>query len=77
MTLEENAIMGGAGSAVNEYLAQSAIVLPVMNFGLPDGLIEHGKREQLLDMLGLTPTKMLASISDRLRLLKTATQAAL
>src|SRR5690606_1556038 len=32
VTLEENAIMGGAGSAVNEYLAQSAILVPIMNF---------------------------------------------
>lgn len=77
VTLEENAIMGGAGSAVNEYLAQSALVLPVMNFGLPDCLIEHGKREQLLDLLGLTPAKLYASITDRLRLLKTTKQAAL
>lgn len=77
VTLEENAVMGGAGSAVNEYLAQVGIVAPIMNFGLPDCLIEHGKRDQLLDLVGLTPEKILAGIKDRLRLLKPGNKAAL
>lgn len=77
VTLEENAVMGGAGSAVNEYLAQAGIVVPIMNFGLPDCLIEHGKRDQLLDLVGLTPEKVLAGIKDRLALLKSGNKAAL
>jgi 1-deoxy-D-xylulose-5-phosphate synthase len=70
VTLEENAVMGGAGSAVNEYLAQVGLVVPVMNLGLPDGLIEHGKRDQLLEMVGLTADKILQSINKRLAMLK-------
>jgi 1-deoxy-D-xylulose-5-phosphate synthase len=77
VTLEENALAGGAGSAVNEYLAQAGIVIPVMNFGLPDCLIEHGKREQLLDLAGLTPSKVLAGIKNRLKLLKVGSKAVL
>ncbi|MEX1032317.1 MAG: 1-deoxy-D-xylulose-5-phosphate synthase [Cellvibrionaceae bacterium] len=77
VTLEENTVMGGAGSAVNEYLAQVGIVAPIMNLGLPDGLIEHGKREQLLERVGLTPEKIRVVIEERLKLLKAGNKAAL
>ncbi len=46
VTLEENALAGGAGSAVNEYLAaQQAAFHYDPNIGLPDAFIEHGSRE--------------------------------
>lgn len=48
VTVEENAVMGGAGSAVNECLTNHRCVLPVLNLGLPDRYIEHGSREELL-----------------------------
>jgi len=48
VTVEENVVMGGAGSAVNEYLVSSGLPLPVLNLGLPDRYIEHGSREELL-----------------------------
>ncbi len=70
VTLEENTLSGGAGSAVNEYLVQQGIVLPVMNFGLPDLFIEHGKREELLQQIGLTPDAMGAAIQARLNQLR-------
>ncbi|MCW8195184.1 1-deoxy-D-xylulose-5-phosphate synthase [Proteobacteria bacterium 005FR1] len=70
VTLEENAVMGGAGSAVNEYLAQVGLVAPIMNLGLPDSLIEHGKRDQLLNMVGLTDDKIVQAINERLAMLK-------
>ncbi len=48
VTVEENAVMGGAGSAVNECLAAHRCLLPVLNLGLPDRYIEHGSREECL-----------------------------
>lgn len=48
VTLEENVIAGGAGSAVAEFLATQGIDLPVLRLGLPDRPIEHGTREQCL-----------------------------
>ncbi len=48
VTVEENAVMGGAGSAVNECLVAHGSNLPVLNLGLPDRYIEHGSREELL-----------------------------
>lgn len=48
ITVEENAIMGGAGSAVCEFLNSENITLPVKQLGLPDCYIEHGKPEQML-----------------------------
>lgn len=48
VTLEENSISGGAGSAVIEYLAATGIHTPVQLIGLPDEFVEHGSREELL-----------------------------
>jgi 1-deoxy-D-xylulose-5-phosphate synthase len=50
VTLEENAVAGGAGSGVAEFLAASGIQTRIVHLGLPDGFIEHGDhREQLAD----------------------------
>ena len=48
-------VAGGAGSAVNEFLAASSVELPVLNLGLPDVFLEHGSREECLAMAGLDP----------------------
>ena len=53
VTLEENVIPGGAGSAVNNYLQAQRILMPVLNIGLPDSFIEQGTREELLAICGL------------------------
>ncbi len=53
VTVEENAIAGGAGSAVNEYLARVGLGVPIVNLGLPDQFIEHGDPKQLLAECGL------------------------
>ncbi len=53
VTVEENVIAGGAGSAVNEFLQQQQILMPVLNIGLPDQFIEQGSREELLALTGL------------------------
>jgi 1-deoxy-D-xylulose-5-phosphate synthase len=48
VTLEENAVAGGAGSAVIELLANCATTLPTLTLGIPDRFIEHGSREDCL-----------------------------
>jgi 1-deoxy-D-xylulose-5-phosphate synthase len=53
VTLEDNAIMGGAGSAVNEYLHEAGLAVEVLNLGLPDSYIDHAQREEQLAACGL------------------------
>ncbi|WP_445144473.1 1-deoxy-D-xylulose-5-phosphate synthase [Dyella sp. Tek66A03] len=53
VTLEDNAIAGGAGSAVAECLAAHGVAMPILHLGLPDVYLEHGSREEVLTMAGL------------------------
>ena len=53
VTLEDNVVMGGAGSAVAELLAAEDIQTPILHLGLPDAFQHHGSREQLLAEAGL------------------------
>jgi 1-deoxy-D-xylulose-5-phosphate synthase len=53
VTLEENAIMGGAGSGVNELLMAKRSIVPVLNIGLPDYFIPQGSQEEIRSDLGL------------------------
>ena len=53
VTLEDNAIAGGAGAGVAELLAAHGITLPILHLGLPDAYLEHGSREEVLSMAGL------------------------
>ncbi|MFN3594434.1 MAG: 1-deoxy-D-xylulose-5-phosphate synthase [Thiobacillaceae bacterium] len=53
VTLEENALMGGAGSAVAEALAALGLVRPILHLGLPDRFVEHGDPATLLARCGL------------------------
>ncbi len=53
VTLEDNAIAGGAGTGVAELLAAHGITLPILHLGLPDAYLEHGSREEVLSMAGL------------------------
>jgi 1-deoxy-D-xylulose-5-phosphate synthase len=62
ITLEENAVMGGAGSAVNEYIASKTYEVKIKNFGIPDRFIEHGDPKDLLQRAGLTAETMMESI---------------
>jgi len=66
VTLEENAIAGGAGSAVTEYLNQQNRWLPVLQLGLPDVFMDHGKHPQLLSEIGLDADGIAASIRQRI-----------
>jgi 1-deoxy-D-xylulose-5-phosphate synthase len=73
VTLEDNVIMGGAGSAIAELLAAENIVLPIMHLGLPDAYQEHASREQLLAEAGLDAASIRAAIQKRWPLLAIAT----
>ncbi len=66
ITLEENAIAGGAGSAVVEYLNQQGRVVPLLQLGLPDRFIDHGKHGELLAACGLDAAGVEASIRRRM-----------
>jgi len=66
VTVEEGALMGGAGSAVAETLNAAGIVKPVLQLGLPDQFIEHGDPAHLLTAQGLDPAGIEASVRARL-----------
>jgi 1-deoxy-D-xylulose-5-phosphate synthase len=53
VTVEENAIAGGAGSGINELLSARGCRVPVLNLGLPDIFLDQGTREELLGQCGL------------------------
>jgi 1-deoxy-D-xylulose-5-phosphate synthase len=61
-TVEDNAVLGGAGSAVNEALAAHGLSCSVVNLGLPDRFISHGSREELLADCGLDAVGIMRSI---------------
>lgn len=64
VTLEDNAIVGGAGSAVNEYLAAIKATVSILNLGIPDEFIKHGTQEQMHDEMGLGSQGILDSIKN-------------
>ncbi len=53
VTVEENSVLAGAGSAVTEALADEGISVPVVHLGLPDSFIDQGERDELLAQCGL------------------------
>jgi 1-deoxy-D-xylulose-5-phosphate synthase len=65
VTLEEHVIMGGAGSAVLEAMAEASIVKSVLQLGLPDRFIDHGEQGQLLRLAGLDGAGIEASVRQR------------
>jgi 1-deoxy-D-xylulose-5-phosphate synthase len=66
VTVEDNAVHGGAGSAVNEWLTTQGHLTPVHNIGLPDRFLEHGSREELLAEAGLDAPGIVASVHSRM-----------
>jgi 1-deoxy-D-xylulose-5-phosphate synthase len=65
VTLEDNAVQGGAGSAVAELLAAEGVVLPLLQLGLPDLFLEHASREQVLAEAGLDAAGVRSAILRR------------
>ncbi|SFQ18351.1 1-deoxy-D-xylulose-5-phosphate synthase [Geopseudomonas sagittaria] len=70
VTIEENTVMGGAGSAVGEFLAAEAIVKPLLHLGLPDYYVEHAKPSEMLAECGLDAAGIEAAVRQRLALLE-------
>jgi 1-deoxy-D-xylulose-5-phosphate synthase len=66
VSIEENSIMGGAGSAVSEFLARENILQPMLHLGLPDYYVEHAKPTQMLAECGLDAAGIEAAVRARL-----------
>ena len=66
VTLEENVVKGGAGSAVSEIVSQSNSSCSLLLIGLPDEFIDHGDQTQQKVLTGLNKEAVLDSIKDRL-----------
>ena len=65
VTLEENAVKGGFGSAVAESLARQGLTcVPLKILGLPDEYIEHGKPQVIREKLGLEPSGVVDSVRE-------------
>jgi len=77
VTVEENAIMGGAGSAVLESLQAQGIGIPVLQLGLPDHFVEHGDPAVLLADCGLGKEGIARSVRNWLDLNKSRHKAAI
>jgi len=65
VTVEENAVAGGAGCGVNELLAKEGFTVEILNLGLDDNFIQHGTREECLHQAGLDREGILAKIVRR------------
>ncbi len=65
VTVEENVVAGGAGSAVAEALAEAGFAVPILHLGLPDAFIDHGDPALLLTECGLDAKGLVTSILAR------------
>ena len=64
VTVEDHAVLGGGGGAVNELLTNLRIICPILNLGLPDDFIAHASRTQMLANAGLDAKQIAARISS-------------
>lgn len=67
VTLEDNAIAGGAGSAVSEYLHSHAVLKPVLHIGLPDSFILQGTQQEMYTELGLDAQGIIDKVNSYLQ----------
>jgi 1-deoxy-D-xylulose-5-phosphate synthase len=66
VTVEENVVQGGAGEAVNQVLSEHGIKQAIVNYGLPDRLIQHGSRDDMLNDVGMNKEGLLEFIRHHL-----------
>ncbi|GLF09578.1 1-deoxy-D-xylulose-5-phosphate synthase [Pseudomonas aeruginosa] len=66
VAIEENAVMGGAGSAVGEFLASEGLEVPLLQLGLPDYYVEHAKPSEMLAECGLDAAGIEKAVRQRL-----------
>jgi 1-deoxy-D-xylulose-5-phosphate synthase len=64
ITIEENAIIGGAGAGVGELLAAAGVQVSMLHIGIPDRFIEHGTRDTCLARAGLDLAGLTASVDQ-------------
>ena len=62
ITVEDNALQGGFGSAVQEYLSDNNINHKILRLGIADNFIEHGKQAQLYDIIGISEQKIAENV---------------
>ena len=67
VTVEENAVKGGAGSGINEYLHTIRNNIPVINLGLPDKFIDHGNHQQMLSDCGLDAQGIIDTVKTHIQ----------
>jgi 1-deoxy-D-xylulose-5-phosphate synthase len=65
VSIEENAVIGGAGSEIERVLAERGITVPLLRLGLPDRFIDHGDQGQLLAELGLDKDGIVRAVRAR------------
>jgi len=66
VTVEENMVQGGAGEAVNQVLAENGVAQAIVNYGLPDRLIQHGSRDDMLNDVGMNEAGLMEFIRHHL-----------
>jgi len=76
VTVEENAVAGGAGSAVNELLLRLDFQVPMLNLGLPDAFLQHGRVPDMLAAVGLDCDGITSAIESKLARCKIPARAA-
>ena len=67
VTLEDNILSGGFGSAVAEFIADENLPATILRFGIPDEFIEHGTQKELFEQIGLTAAKIASKIQKQLK----------
>ena len=66
ITIEDGAISGGAGSAVNEWVQENKITVQVVICGIPDEFVDHASREEMIEMVGLDKKGILNKVKNYL-----------
>ena len=66
VTIEENAVAGGAGSAVNEYVVSQGLECQLLNVGVPDLFIDQDEPANMRQVVGLTAANIASQINSRL-----------
>ena len=64
ITIEDGAMSGGAGSAVNEWAQENKISAQIIICGIPDEFIDHSSREEMIEAVGLDKNGILAKVKD-------------
>jgi len=64
ITLEDNVVAGGAGSAVNEYIIEKGLDINIINLGIPNKIISHGSQDELYAEIGLDKKSLEIKINE-------------